>query len=182
MLNLKSYNNVISVLNEGLQYVDSIDLQEKYYSLLGEANYQLGKFNLAGKYFEEAIKLNPENLIIKNNYSYYLAVRDTNLKKALKFSSYTIQKEPDNATYLDTYGWILYKMGKIKKAKFYIESALNKGEGDNSEVIDHYAEILFKEKKYNEALQNWQKALMLDNENNEIKEKVRKVNEILRND
>ena len=63
-----------------------------------------------------------ENLLVRNNYSYYLSLRSKNLERARELSYYTIKVEPDNSTYLDTYGWILFKMGNSKDAIKYIEN------------------------------------------------------------
>ena len=76
----------------------------------------------------------------------YQTILKTNLKKAEKLSSQTVDKEPKNSTYLDTYAWIFYQQGNYTLAKFYIERAFeNLGkEKDPGVILEHYGDILLK--------------------------------------
>ena len=49
------------------------------------------------KYFEESIKLNPENYILLNNYSYYLSLEKTNFQRAEELILKVIAKFPNVA-------------------------------------------------------------------------------------
>ena len=79
---------------------------------------------MAFKSYEKALKLNPQNLSVLNNYSYYLSLEKMNLDKAEQMSGITIKAEPMNPTFLDTYGWVLYEQGAYTMAKIYIEKAI----------------------------------------------------------
>ena len=69
------------------------------------------------------MKEDPDNVLVLNNYGYYLSEQEIELEKAKKMSYKTVEKEPNNATYLDTYAWILYKLNDFENAKIYIEKA-----------------------------------------------------------
>ena len=158
-------------LNEDKKALDDIDIILKEKS---ENNLKIQAYNLAAEIyrtngedeksdscFEAILDLDPENLIVRNNYAYYLALRNSNLRKAEELSKFTIEKEPDNPTYLDTYGWILYMKGDYKQAKNYIEFAIRKGAYNNAEVLEHYGDIMIKLKNCNDALEAYENAFNL---------------------
>lgn len=92
--------------------------------------------------YERALTVDPGCCPVLNNYAYYLSLRKSKLKKALKMSARTIEIEPDNATYLDTYGWILYLLGRPEEAKPYFKHAMIYGGKDSAVVLEHYAIVL----------------------------------------
>ena len=79
-----------------------------------------------------------KNVVVLNNYSYFLSLEKKDLKKAERMSAQCIKLEPDNATYLDTYAWIFFVQGNYTLAKIYIESALEKDKTKSAELVDHY--------------------------------------------
>jgi tetratricopeptide (TPR) repeat protein len=92
--------------------------------------YRQKEYEKCFEKFREALKLNPEDLIVLNNYAYYLAEQDQDLKNAEKMASFVVEKEKDNSIYLDTYAWVLYKRGKVKEAIRVMEGIISKGEED----------------------------------------------------
>ena len=112
------------------------------YGVMGDAKHSLGDTKGAFRDYEKALKLDPENLWILNNYAYYLSLEKRNLAKAEKMSRFTVEKQPESATYLDTLGWILHLRGKNSEAKPYFRSAMAKGGRDSAEILGHYAEVL----------------------------------------
>jgi len=122
------------------------------------------------------LAVDPQNLMIRNNYSYYLSLRKEKLDYALELSRLTIEMEPTNATYLDTYGWILFKTGEIKEAKKYIELAIRNGAYNNSEVLDHYGDIMLEIGNCLEAIEAWETIKEVDTEY-DINEKLESVKE-----
>lgn len=180
LMQINEYNNAVEVLHEAVSISKSKEEKLQVYNLLGECYRNTLNFTESDKYFEEALKIDEKNILIRNNYSYYLALRNVNLIKAEELSRFTIQAEPENSTYLDTYAWILYKMGKNDKAKKYIEEAIRYGGDSNSEILDHYGMILLMDEKYEEALNAFEKALVLDKNNAEIIEKIKKTKSLIK--
>jgi tetratricopeptide (TPR) repeat protein len=109
--------------------------------------------------FDKILSIDPENLIVRNNYAYYLSLRNEKISKALELSKFTVDKEPLNGTYLDTYGWVLYVSGNLKEAFKYVERAIKNGGNKNPEVLDHYGTILLKLGKCSEAIDAWNYAI-----------------------
>jgi tetratricopeptide (TPR) repeat protein len=126
-------------------------------NMLGDAYNATKAYDKSDKAYDEALVFNPNNNTALNNYSYYLALRKTNLEKAEKMSAQLTKNEPDNPTFLDTYAWVLYTREKYKDARKVIERAISTGNA-NATHFEHYGDILFKLGDVNAAVQQWQKA------------------------
>ncbi len=135
----KAYN----LLNEGYENGLDLGVQIQYLTFLGESAYKLGKIEEAFYYFEELLLLQPDNYMVMNNYSYYMALEEITLDRAEELSRVTINKFPKNPTYLDTYAWILFKIKRYQEAYDYIKRAVSK-EVEDPDVYFHYAWILCK--------------------------------------
>jgi len=148
-----AWENAINSLKNGLAYAQDSTLKIEFFSLLAECYQNLGKFSESEEAFKSALKIDPSNPGILNNYAYYLSLREKDLKVAEEMSRKTILAEPDNSTYLDTYAWVLFKMGKNKKALKYINSAVERSGRKNEEILKHSAEIHIKLHMYAEAVE-----------------------------
>ena len=149
----------IKILEKGIEYArENIPLTVQFYSFMAEAWRNEKKYDRSDEYFEKAIEIEPENLMILNNYSYYLSLRGVKLKEAERMSYKTIVMEPENYTYLDTYGWIIFKSGKYEKAKEIIESAMKNGGDKDPDILEHYGDILNSIGMKKEARIYWIKA------------------------
>lgn len=111
-------------------------------SIIGDTYHAMGDWRKAYKTYEKALKIDPRNCPVLNNYAYYLSMQHRRLCKAQKMSRITIEEQPDNATYLDTYGWILFLRGKAAEAKPHFKHAMIYGGKDSAVILMHYAEVL----------------------------------------
>jgi tetratricopeptide (TPR) repeat protein len=125
--------------------------------LLGDAYNASKEYEKSDKAYDEALSYSGNNDVILNNYSYYLALRKTNLEKAEKMSAQLIKNNPDNATYLDTYAWVLFVREKYKDARKVIEKAIGTGLASATH-FEHYGDILFKLGDVENAVKQWEKA------------------------
>ena len=112
------------------------------YASIGDAYHSMGNAKEAYKAYEKALKANPDNIYVLNNYAYFLALDGKKLKKAYAMSKKTVEASPDEATYLDTFGWILHLMGKDLEAKPFFKHAMLYGGKDSAVILDHYADVL----------------------------------------
>ncbi len=158
-MQLKNFDNALYAFKTGLFYVlnDSAMLG-MYYTNIGDASYYTKRFSASDSAYEEALKINPNNDNVLNNYSYYLSVRDTNLTLAEKMSKKANELVPGNDSYEDTYGWILYMSGKYQDAKEWEYKAITHGGDRNATVLEHYGDILFKLGNKDSAVEYWIKA------------------------
>jgi tetratricopeptide (TPR) repeat protein len=153
------------------------DFTEKEYAvqskmLLAEAFYRNENFGRSDSIFEALIEDDPDNHIVLNNYSYYLAERGEKLELAKEWSYKAIVANPENATFLDTYAWILYKLGEMEEAEKYILKALEKGGNNDPEVNEHAGDIQAKLGSYEVARAYYRKAIILGGDKEELKSKI----------
>lgn len=147
-------------------------------ALVAEINGMLGDiYNGTQEYaksdiaYEQALAFNPNNDIILNNYSYYLALRKENLERAEKMSAQLVKDNPKNASYLDTYAWVLFMREKYKEARKIMEEAIGTG-NLSATLFEHYGDILFKLGDTDAAVHQWQKAKSMDGDNQAIDKKI----------
>lgn len=173
----KAYSDAITVLNTGLGIAEDSGLKVEFMSLLAECYQRVSQYDKSEEVFKEALRFDKNNDGIKNNFAYYLSLREKDLKLAEKMSAETINNEPKNGTYLDTYGWILYKQGKVKKAQKYILDAIMYGGSESREVLMHAAEIYRVLKEYEIALKYYEAAI-IKSEGEELNEVLAKIEEV----
>jgi tetratricopeptide (TPR) repeat protein len=154
-MQLKKYDKAAQSLNEGIEFVyNNNPLFIEFYANLGEAYNNLKNYDKSDKAFDEALKVDPDNSGILNNYAYYLSLRKKQLEKAEKYSRRSNELTPNNRSYIDTYGWILYQLNKHKEADVWLERALKMGT-KSAVITEHYADNLYKLEKKTEALKYW---------------------------
>lgn len=155
----KKYQEAIRVLEQGKDFViDNNPLLEQFYSTLGDAYYSIKDYPNSDSSYEKALKINPDNMYVLNNYSYYLSLRNENLERAEKMSKRSNELEPNSPSFLDTYAWILYQMGKYNEAKTWLEKAFAAGAENNGTILEHYGDILYRVNDKEGALKYWIKA------------------------
>lgn len=155
----KDYTKALEYLNIGKDLVFNNDeLLTQFYSTLGEAYYRLNRFSESDNAFENALRKNPNDATILNNYSYYLSERGEKLEKAAEMSAKSNNLQSGQPSFLDTYGWILYKQAKYAEAKEWLKKAIDSGGNSNSTILEHYGDALYKLDEKENALMYWKKA------------------------
>ena len=93
--------------------------------------------------YKKILAMDPYNLMVLNNYAYYIATHGGDLNEAEKMSAITIREDANNPVYLDTYGWILHLKGKNDLALFYLQRALSNSRDERmkAEVEGHIKTI-----------------------------------------
>ncbi len=134
---------------------------------IGDLYYQDKRMDEAFECYDKAVKYNPTNYNVLNNYAYYLSEQKKDLTNAESMALKVIQKYPDNPTYLDTYAWILYLEESYILAVFYQQHAIDcmakEGKSNsNSTLYDHYGDMLLKSNDLKGAIEQWKKALECD--------------------
>jgi len=121
--------------------------------------------------YEEALRINPDFSLALNNYAYSLAERGLELERALGMARKALEGAPDNPSYLDTMGWIYFRLGRYRDAESYVKKAINKGEV-SAVVHEHLGDIYFKLNDTDRALEHWNAALKLDENNSTLRDKI----------
>lgn len=169
---LKEYDSTIAVLKTALPYAKTDSMKVDMLSMIGDSYHSMGKLETAFEYYDQALKINPKNIQVLNNYSYYLSLTDKNLSKALKIINVVLEKDPNNGTYLDTKAWILYKQEKYEEAKEVMRKALIYGGNDSSTILEHYGDILDKLNDKDSASMYWRMAYDKGNRSKELLKKL----------
>ncbi len=174
-IQLKKYQEAVDVLNAGKDLVFNNNLLlAQFYSSLGDAYHAMGNNELSDKNYEEALKLDPENVYVLNNYSYYLSLRKEKLKQAEEMSLKSNNLQPNTPSFLDTYAWIKFQQGDYETAKEWLEKALNSGGSQSPTIIEHYGDVLYKLGEKEKALEYWNKALELGSKSPTLIDKIEK--------
>lgn len=154
----------------------SLQLNEKSVdalTALGLVYDELKRHEDSDSMYERALRIDPSNHLLLNNYSYSLAERGIQLERALGMSKDAVRQLPTNQSYLDTYGWIYYRMGQYEEAERYVRKAIEFG-SQSAVIHEHLGDIYFKLSKREKAMEYWQKALQFDSSNTSLKDKIQR--------
>jgi len=156
---LKQYDKASRALSTGMKFVvnDNAMLAD-FYSLSGDVYHAAGKDAEAFASYESALRQNPDNAAVLNNYAYYLSLKGEQLARAAEMAEKANKLSPDNPTYLDTWAWVYYKSGNCTRAAELMERVVQLDNNPDATVLEHYGDVLYKLGKTSEALQWWQKA------------------------
>lgn len=168
------YQEALDTYYAGIDIIpaENPQLKSDFYGQVGDIYYKMNQLDQTYKAYDEALKYNDNNIVVLNNYAYFLSLDKKDLKKAERMSAQCIKIEPNNATYLDTYAWIFFVQGNYTLAKIYIESALEKDTTKSAELVDHYGDILFMTGDKNGAVSQWEKAREMGKESETLNRKI----------
>lgn len=152
-----NYSTAYSYLSQGYDNTIDLHLQIQYLTFLAESAYKIRKIDESFYYFEELLLLDPDNYLVMNNYSYYMALESRSLQRAEELSEKAIERFPNNYTYLDTYAWILFKQEKFAEAKNIMDRIEYENISD-ADIFYHMAWIYCKVGKKEEAINFFNKA------------------------
>lgn len=124
---------------------------------MAEAYFETKQFELAKSSYKDAIKLDPESNLLKNNFAYRLAQIKTDLELALSLINQAIAKSPNQSNYYDTRGWVYFQLNKFQEASNDFQKAI---ELDPTYPLffEHLGDASYKLNKKEVAVENWTKA------------------------
>ncbi|MCE7063099.1 lipopolysaccharide assembly protein LapB [Dyadobacter sp. CY343] len=155
----KNFKEAISSLEESLKLIsNNPELVPYIHAQLGDAYNGLGDHIKSDAAYDQALKANPDNDHVLNNYSYFLSLRKEKLDLALKMSEKLVQQHQNNPTYLDTHAWVLYIRKDYKKAKEFLEKAMTDSSTVSGTIVEHYGDVLFKLGERDNAVAQWKRA------------------------
>ena len=173
-LQLKNAMQAIKILNSGAKLVtDNQPLLIQFYTYLGDAYNQSHQNALSDEYYDNVLKMDPNNSYVLNNYAFYLSLRGANLDKALEMAKKGATIDSLNPANLDTYGWVFYKLENYEQAKVWVGKAIVASTKDDPDILEHYGDIMFKLGDQNSALEYWEKALKFGKGSEFLERKVK---------
>jgi tetratricopeptide (TPR) repeat protein len=145
------------------------------YGYVGDVFQTMGQMDSTYAAYDEALRYNAENVLVLNNYSYFLALEGRELDRAERMMGTVIRLKPDEPTYLDTYAWVYFKQGNFMLAKFYQRRAIDRSKGEvSATLLEHYGDILSCSGDSAGAMEYWQRAAAApDNTSKTLDEKLR---------
>lgn len=141
---LKNNDEAISYLDKGRKFATDKLQIANFDAFLGDLYHEQGDEEKAFDAYERTLRNDPNNVLVLNNYAYYLAVKGKDLDKALEMSTKAITIEPNNPTYLDTHAWVLYMKGDYKEAEKHMKKALKLMKEPDETYTKHYEAIMSK--------------------------------------
>lgn len=167
----RKYSDAIESLEQAKMLgSENKEILIEVHKYLGEVYNATKEYEKSDNAYEEALSMNPHDLYVLNNYSYYLALRKDKLNRAKELSAKLLQLSPNQPSYMDTHGWVLFVMGDYKNAKILIEKAAQMS--NDGTIIEHYGDILYKLGQVEEAIIQWQKAKIAGGTSNMIDKKI----------
>lgn len=137
---------------------------------------QLKNYEKSDSLFNEALRLDPDNALINNNYGYSLSERGIRLDEAMVMAQIALEQDPENGAFLDTMGWIYYKIGEYEKALEFVQKAYSIRQ-ESAIIADHLGDIYDKLDIKEKAQKAWEEALELDQDNQDILKKLNRITE-----
>ena len=158
-LQRKEYDDALVLYNEALKHADNDTLRSSLWGAIGDVEHQRNNMKRCYKAYDKALRYFADNAMVLNNYSYFLALDNRHLERALTMISRALALSEKNATYLDTMAWVLYKLGRYTEAKKYMQQALSLDSQRSAELALHYGDILHALGEDFMAKTYWRKAL-----------------------
>lgn len=169
----KDYDKAISSLEEARNLaIDNKEMVKYVNGLLGDAYNEVKKYSKSDDAYEAALKIDPNDEHVLNNYAYYLSLRKDKLNRALEMSTRLTEKVSNNASYLDTHAWVLYVMKDFRKSREVLERAIKQPSGVSGTIIEHYGDVLFQLGEKDKAIEQWKKAHQMGENSINIEKKI----------
>lgn len=181
----KHYDQAIDAYKASLQYAESDSVRGVIWGMIGDAWHQkalaadaspkgadsLGEelpvrtaasrkaMKACYKAYEKSLDLWADNVLVLNNYAYFLSLGGRDLERALAMSSLVVTLTDNNPTYLDTHAWVLFKLGRTEEAKKLLQKAVALDGQQSAELMVHYGDVLHELGEQFMAEVYWQRAL-----------------------
>lgn len=149
----KRYNDAVNAYKKSLQHAQSDSLRSVVWGQIGDVYHQqaddAGSEGRARKWrkksyeaYETALGYDPDNLLVLNNWAYFLSLEERDLERALRMVERVTELTENNPTYMDTHAWVLFKLGRLEEARQLLRKAIALDGQKSMELLVHYGDIL----------------------------------------
>lgn len=166
-----NHEQAVDLLGEAADLPARKPLKTAILQSLGDAHAGIKNWDRAFANYERVLNLDPANLLVLNNYAYYLSLQNRQLDKALQMAQKAVEGDPDNPSFLDTLGWVYYQIGQYEQARKYVQASIDTGKA-SAEVLEHMGDIMQKLDKPGQARTWWDKAFEKDSTRTHLKDKT----------
>ena len=166
---MDNFAGAVSSYKKALNYTDTDTLRSQIWGQIGDVYHAQGEasgFLLKKMYqrdcykaYKKALKYNPDNVLVLNNWAYFLSLEGKQLERALKMAERVSELTDRNPTYMDTHAWILFRLGRLEEARQLMRQAVALDGQKSQELLLHYGDILHAMGDQFMAETYWKKAL-----------------------
>lgn len=162
----KQHDKAIAVYTESLKRVEADTLKAQLWGVIADSWFQISCEGLpdeglramknirpgdarhrkavtqARKAYDKSLKYQPDNVLMMNNFAYFLAVEGISLPQAEELALRAVEATSrSNATYLDTYAWVLYRRGRLEEARKIMRQAIVLDKENSPSLLVHLGDI-----------------------------------------
>ncbi len=135
----------------------------RFYFDYGATADQAGFFDKAADLFKRSIALDPANAAEAYNYLGYMWVEhNMHLEEAEQMIKHALELDPNSGAYLDSMGWLNFRKAKYNDALDYLLRAAKGIPKPDATVFVHIGDTYSKLNNVAQALEYWQKAILLE--------------------
>lgn len=135
----------------------------RFYFDYGATADQAGLYDKAADLFKRSIAIDPANAADAYNYLGYMwAEHNMHLEEAEQMIKRALEIDPNNGAYLDSMGWLYFREAKYNEALDYLLRALKNVPKPDATVFVHIGDTYSKLNRIAQALEYWQKAILLE--------------------
>lgn len=149
----------VKMLRETLKKCHSDKERSTVWGYIGDIYHEMGDDKHCFKAYDKALGYDDENVLVLNNYAYFLSLLDRDLLVAMDYAATANKLSPNNATYLDTYAWVMHRVGCNDEAKKIMQQALSIDGQRDPDLLAHYGDILWALGEKFMAETYWKKAV-----------------------
>lgn len=148
-------------------------LTAQFYFQYGAVAEQAGLHEKAAELLKRSIELDPANAAQAYNYLGYMWVdRGERLDEAGEMIKKAVAMDSDNGAFIDSLGWFYFKKGDYERAVKELLRAAEIIKPEDAVVFDHVGDAYQALGRTGDALTYWQKALVLEQDNKKIADKI----------
>ena len=144
------------------------------FTLIGDTEHELGNMAATIEAYDSALVYDPGNIVVLNNYAYYLTLDGGDLERAEEMSLKTLKEEPDNPIYIDTYMWVLFMQKRYEEARAYAEKLIQTNEEMSTVEYVHCGDIFAMCGDTERAVEFWLEAQKMGDDSKILKRKIKK--------
>ena len=164
----KRYHDAVIYYQKALDSYPSKYAQHSWVILFAQAAAYDGmedKYNTE-KTLRQVMEMNA-NPLVKNHLGYILLRNEEKIDEALQLVIEAYNLSPNDGSIMDSLGWGMYKIGYYEQAVKYLEQASELSPSE-AVIYDHLGDAYWEVGRKNEALFQWNHALTMKDDNNEI--------------
>lgn len=169
----KHHERAVKAYREALRYVAGDSLRSAVWGFIGDAYHEAGMTRKCFAAYEKSLRYRSDNVLVLNNYAYFLAEKGGDLEKALVMASRVTALTDNEPTYLDTEAWILFRLGRAAEAKKIMQQAIALDRTNSPVLLLHYGDILEALDERFMAEFYWRKALENGVDPQEVDRRIR---------